>query len=654
MKKVEETDYEPLAQLIRRIGNSREPFLVPQIGIPHGATNPLGPSALSLNFPGPPTGSAQPPFASSFPSFGTTLTADQQNKLEQRKQEEQFLMARQKEHLVQQQVFLKQMQMQGMSHGMAQQQLHHHSSAHSLQSQPSYGSIASPTGIQPSPGQMPIQPPGPLPGFFDAQMRPGPLAPGAPTDPMLSNRDFDMNTAFDRMNVGRSSGPQYQGPGQGQQDPLTHQQQVAAAMQDRARLQKEQEQADATQGAFDDRWENAERLAQFHQLRMQDSDQHIGPVGGPSHRDVIPEAQNEPLTSSDNAMAPSAFEHFKGPAPTRLEEQHLAPLQAQPAQTSAPPAPSISPLPAPAARRTRVDMADNLTAESSSRSQTPQDTPTTALAPWAKDNADHGPKGPSLKEIQEAEARKTAQREELAAAARRAQAEQERLIASQAPAPAPGLPLSANWANNNNGGSPVSSSAPNGPSAWAKPLAGKVPTPAAGQTKKTLAQIQKEEETKKKNRAAAAAATAASTASGAAAASPVAGSGGKRYANLAGKVPAPVANTAGSAWTTVGASGKAKQLAATASPVPAAASPVIRSVSGNATAANIASASLKTKAAAPTRNAVGGPVTSTAQDEFRKWIKAALGKGLSSTNLSSRPPLYPSPSSLYYIVYTDQ
>ena len=59
----------------------------------------------------PPSGAAQPPFASSFLSFGTTLTAEQQNALERRNQEEQYLMARQKEHLAQQQVLMKQMQL---------------------------------------------------------------------------------------------------------------------------------------------------------------------------------------------------------------------------------------------------------------------------------------------------------------------------------------------------------------------------------------------------------------------------------------------------------------------------------------------------------------------------------------------------------------
>jgi PERQ amino acid-rich with GYF domain-containing protein len=139
VKKLEDDEFEPLAQLIRRIGNSREPFLVPQIGIPHGppttqAGSPFA-SAIATSGSGlSQPGVVQPPFAGAFPSFGTTLTAEQQNNLERRKQEEQYLMARQREFLDQQLVNMK-MRMQGGIPGA----LHHRSSAHSLQSQPSFG-----------------------------------------------------------------------------------------------------------------------------------------------------------------------------------------------------------------------------------------------------------------------------------------------------------------------------------------------------------------------------------------------------------------------------------------------------------------------------------------------------------------------------------
>jgi PERQ amino acid-rich with GYF domain-containing protein len=182
VKKLEDADYEPLAQLVRRIGNSREPFLVPQIGVPHGpaVTSPgnqwgIPAAPTTMGTVPPPSGAAQPPFASSFPSFGTTLTAEQQNALERRKQEEQYLMARQKEHLAQQQVLMKQMQIQGGPHAL--HSLQHHSSAHSLHSQPSFGSITSPSGAyQPSPMQGPIQPPSNVPGFFDGATRQAPTS----------------------------------------------------------------------------------------------------------------------------------------------------------------------------------------------------------------------------------------------------------------------------------------------------------------------------------------------------------------------------------------------------------------------------------------------------------------------------------------------
>jgi PERQ amino acid-rich with GYF domain-containing protein len=224
------------------------------------------------------------------------------------------------------------------------------------------------------------------------------------------------------------------------------------------------------------------------------------------------------------------------------------------------------------------------------------------------------PKGPSLKEIQEAEARTAAQREEVAAAARRAQllAEQERLSQAQAQV-VPGLPSSANWAS---AGSPAT------PSAAASPWNTKSqPVPTTTATKKTLAQIQKEEEARKQ-RLASAAAAAAQTATP----SPPA-SVAKRYADLASKVPAPaasatVAPTASGAWTTVGAGGKAK--------APPAAPLGPRSTSGTVP---IAPTVAKPRPVVATRTTVGSVPQSNpnrAVEEFTKWAKLALGKGLNS------------------------
>ena len=671
VKKLEDTDYEPLAQLIRRIGNSREPFLVPQIGIPHGSatnggTTPwTGPgTAPPANVCGTQAGAAQPPFASSFPSFGTTLTAEQQNALERRKQEEQYLMARQKEHLAQQQVMIKQMQqLQGGPLALHSQQLHHHSSAHSLQSQPSFGSITSPTAYQPSPAQNPIQPPQAVPGFFDTSNRQinnvgiGPVAHNSDLHTGPWGEDFP--GLFDRLNLGRGGQLPLGDPAfaPGQLDSSSHAQQVAAIMQERARLQKEQEQYDAGQAsALHDHPRPNDRLQQFNDLRAQTLDSvgsgpPEGVIGKPMHQagDL-----SEDMRKTYQPSMPLAA--FQGQEPTftqvgtsahgtsQMEQEPLslaeqvqkaafakdapAPLTQSPwgkievsLPRPFPPPQSASPLPAPAAQRNRQHVADALAAESGSRSETPVDTPSASIAPWAKETAE-GSKGPSLKDIQEAEARKAAQREELAATARRALAEQERL--SQPAAPSPGLPTSSIWGS---GTSPVTPASA-GASAWAKPIAGKTPpVPVAGNARKTLAQIQKEEEARKQRTAAAAAANAVNTA----AAGAVGLSTGKRYADLAGKVAAtgPGLQTPAGAWTTVGASGKVKAPSAI---IPAGLNPAPRAASGGA----VPTIGLPVKpkpANAPVRSTTLGGALATqlnANDELQKWAKSALSKGLNS------------------------
>jgi len=677
VKKLEDTDYEPLAQLIRRIGNSREPFLVPQIGIPHGSaanggTTPwTGPGAApAANVSGAPPGAAQPPFASSFPSFGTTLTAEQQNALERRKQEEQYLMARQKEHLAQQQVMIKQMQqLQGGPHAMHSQQLHHHSSAHSLQSQPSFGSITSPTAYQASPAQGPIQPPQGVPGFFDAPNRQttnvaiGPV--GHSTDLHGLARDEDFPGLFDRLSLGRGGQLPFGGPSfsSGQQDAPTHAQQVTGMMQERARLQREQEQYDAIQSAgLQDHPASNDRLHQFNDLRAQRHDDvGSGPREGVIGKPIgTPSDLNEDVRKSYESSVPRAlFQNQEqrppqvvipalgvGPSTSHIEPEVLslaeqvqkaasakqspAPLPQFPwAKVEAnllrpfPPPQSASPLPAPAAQRNRQHVADALAAESGSRSETPIDTPSASIAPWAKDTAE-GSKGPSLKDIQEAEARKAAQQEEIAAAARRALAEQERLNQPIAPAPAPGLPSSSIWGS---GTSPVTPASA-GPSAWAKPLAGKTPpVPNAASAKKTLAQIQKEEEARKQRAAAAAAANAANTAASGAPGL----AAGKRYADLAGKVAgAGIGIQApGSAWTTVGASGKPKAPTVTAS---AGLNSAPRAVSSS-TVPTIGLPGKSKPAITPVRSTTMGGAQAgqpNANDEFQKWAKSALTKGLNS------------------------
>ncbi len=159
VKRVEDPEFEPLGQLIRRIGNSREPFLVPQMGIPHG------PPSLTGTFTHGDRGAVIPPLVGAFPSFGRTLTAEEQNNLERRKQEEQFMMAQQREMLVAAARSHHSFRGVSMASGSAPNALHHHSSAHSLQSQPSFGSMTSPLGT----GQPPIGAMGATQPFFDQQ-----------------------------------------------------------------------------------------------------------------------------------------------------------------------------------------------------------------------------------------------------------------------------------------------------------------------------------------------------------------------------------------------------------------------------------------------------------------------------------------------------
>lgn len=602
VKKLEDTDYEPLAQLIRRIGNSREPFLVPQIGIPHG--QPTGPGALGATTPGAQPGNAQPRFGNSFPSFGTTLTADQQNALERRKQEEQYLMARQKEHLAQQQMFMKQIQMTGMP--MHPQQLHHHSSAHSLQSQPSYGSIASPSGFQPSPGQPPIHPPASNTGFFESPMRSGFGPQGLPGDAMPGGRDGNLLSSIDRLNLGPAGQDSLTAMSQ-QQEGFHHQQRIANMMEDRARLQAQQEQWESLEKG--ERHENADRLDQFHQLRTQDNEE--------------PQTQNVAAATPSTEEAGerhAAFQEqqksrlLRQQSPTQSEIGFIAPAQDQQDLIEVIPQLSTSPLPAPSAQRNRTHIADVLAAESGSRSQSPVGTPTTAnLAPWAKENLE-GPRGPSLKEIQEAEARKSSQREETAAAARRAVAEQERIAAAQAAqsqAPAPGLPSSANWAT----GSPATVTI--GVVPWAKPSAKKIATPTTPNSK-SIAQIQKEEEARKTKAAAVTATAGASVA----VAPNIAG--GKRYADLASKVAASTTIAPiGGTWTMVGASGKVKV------PSSPSVSFVPQRTASGGTTPSVATAP-KTKPAGPARGNTTIASAQTAHDEFQRWVKNSLGKGLNS------------------------
>ncbi|KAK2848551.1 hypothetical protein FQN49_005611 [Arthroderma sp. PD_2] len=641
VKKLEDVEYEPLAQLVRRIGNSREPFLVPQIGVPHGA--PISQPGPWGTAPPSQAGAVQPPFASSFPSFGTTLTAEQQNALERRKQEEQYLMARQKEHLAQQQALMKMQQIQGPSHPINAQQLQHHSSAHSLQSQPSFGSITSPAAFQPAPMQAPIQPPHSVPAFFEGPMRQNTGPPGSQAGaPDFGAGQDELPALLDRMNANRGAGQfGFNNAGSFPPGPLEnqgHNQAVSTMLQDRSRLQQEQENfTKAHPESIFDQQARDERVRQFHALRIADEDIPVRRTEEPGNQrepnqeqqpqeeSPVPNDQAQFAQGSEQELTLTQKVQNAASAQRLHQQQQQFNIQAPPAEVESPwakvdnglpqpfpPPPSQSPLPAPAAQRNRQHVADNLAAETRSETQTPSEVHATSVAPWAKEHSEAA-KGPSLREIQEAEARKAAKLEELAAAARRALAEQER--ANPPPAPAPGLPSTANWARSGSATTPTTDAA----SAWSKSTGSKnQAAPAAAAPKKTLAQIQKEEEARKQRTAAAAAASAANSLGTAA---------GKRYAELASKMTAqqaaPPAAVSG-AWTTVGASGKAK-------PLPASTVVSARNVPGLTPSPTPAT---KPKSIMTRTVSIGNSASSAANrpaEELAKWAKLALEKGLNSS-----------------------
>jgi PERQ amino acid-rich with GYF domain-containing protein len=618
VKKVEDAEFEPLGQLIRRIGNSREPFLVPQIGVPHGpattqAGAPFAPTAAASGTALSQQGTVQPPFAGAFPSFGTTLTAEQQNNLERRKQEEQYLMARQREFLAQQQVTMKQLQMQG---GIPSA-LHHHSSAHSLQSQPSFGSITSPISMQPQ-----AQLPG-TQGFFDGVSRQagGPGGMAMPQD-FLREEELARLSIQERQQTYVPSIPGTQ---------IQQTQQLPSVLQQQPDLQRDATRME--QLRQNDPQGFKARLREFELLRAQhDLEQSM-------HSSTT--ISSDPVGQQQQRSVPQSFrekmdeEKPEVPEPEALSLTEQVQKAASAKQTPVvqpespwgkigaglpmpfPPPQSATPLPAPTALRGRPNLPEALNMDSRSRSETP-DMPgaTPSVAPWAKEQAE-APKGPSLKEIQEAEAKKAAKVEEAAVAARRALLEQE--MRNQPVAPAPGLPTTSTWGSSASPVTPV-----NAPSAWAKPATkAQASTTASAANKKTLADIQKEEELRKQKLAAASAATAMPGQSSI--------SGGKRYADLAGKPTNGPGPSAGAAWSTVGAGGKIKTPTG-----PSVSTPSTNMRSATTTSVpTVASTKAARPTTATTRSMTGNGSTgqagiTAANQEFTKWAKNELSRGLNS------------------------
>lgn len=670
VKKVEDIEFEPLGQLIRRIGNSREPFLVPQMGVAHGQPS------LSGTFAHGDRGTVIPPLVGAFPSYGRTLTAEEQNNLERRKQEEQYMLARQREMLAVQHHPFAGTRVPPTAAGA----LHHHSSVHSLQSQPSFGSMTSPLGAGPPamPGALGVSQ-----AFFDHTGMPMPTA----LPPVSSGADLLRD---DQMLSGLQAGVGATAPGFYPGPPAAP---LASDVVGRPNLPSLDQLQKDPQGF-------SERLKEFHQLRENvhveetagaglsfvaaetiEEAQHAAPlqaqeaaaaVGVAADEAAVAEAAK--LTSGDGTASPpdtlsltqqvqkAQAAAAKRNAVQEQEEEKVATIPEAEAHTDLPmpfppPQGATPTIAAPTAQRTRSTLPDQY-ATSRSQSETPENAAAQAppLAPWARDLATESHhKGPSLKEIQEAEAKKAAKAEEAAATVRKALAEQEAALQRErekaAAAAAPGLPTSSTWATNAPSGS--ASSSP-----WSKPggMASNKPNSlgatggsgnnnnnghGASEKKKTLADIQREEEARKqKSRELAvqsgllAQSLAGSGSSG--------GSSGKRYADLASKVQgssnasspvigssgSPVGGAAssssvGSGWATVGAGGKVKAPA-----MSSVGSVSGRTVSGASVAGSPSVAVKATPVAVPAVRTASKQ--GAAMEEFNKWVHRELSRGITS------------------------
>ncbi|CCT73566.1 uncharacterized protein FFUJ_09630 [Fusarium fujikuroi IMI 58289] len=609
VKKVEDQEFEPLGQLIRRIGNSREPFLVPQIGIPHGPPTQAGPFSPQGN------SGVVPPLSGVFPSFGRTLTAEEQNNLERRKQEEQYLMVQQREFVMRAQAMSK--------FPLPGPMLQHHSSAHSLQSQPSFGSISSPNPIG-MPHQQPIGAMPPSGAFFDGT---GPVGSQATMPSGSGNgdlfRDDDLNNLT---NNERHVLAGLQGSGAPQPIGAPGADAARAGLPDTDNLEQDPE-------GFKERLQEFEVYrAQFEAEKAAKDIEGNGeePIEEPSSAsEVATEVTQRPIEApaltgkaARAARKKAAEDALSLTQQVQKTQAAAAAAAAQPVEPDMPmpfppPASTGTPLPAPTAQRARSNLPEQY---NRSQTGTPDSVSINAqpppLAPWAKDHGAEGHKGPSLKEIQEAEARKAAKAEEAAAAQRKAILEQEAAALREKTAAVAnaGLPATSTWGH----GSPAPSASP-----WSKPGPSKTTstsTPSApASSKKTLAEIQREEELRKQK---------ASQQVSSQAGTPTSVS--KSYANLAGKPGQPTLTNAasaaaaaaapppGSGWATVGAGGKIK--------APFGPSSQSRSVSGTTIKPMTSPVRSVSKPAAPTNGKAEGG--NTAMEEFNKWVNRELSRGI--------------------------
>ena len=146
VKREDDAHFDQLQTLVKKIGNQREPFLVPlpsktqtQVIPPRSTTTLSGWNTTLFGEGGqeePKVWVVAPPTIQAAALSGTTLTADQQNALERRKQEEQYMLVRQREMAAQQQLGGNGV---GNVVGPSGHALHHPSTQHPFVSSPYAG-----------------------------------------------------------------------------------------------------------------------------------------------------------------------------------------------------------------------------------------------------------------------------------------------------------------------------------------------------------------------------------------------------------------------------------------------------------------------------------------------------------------------------------
>ncbi|GAA6026249.1 hypothetical protein JCM11491_005526 [Sporobolomyces phaffii] len=455
-----------------------------------------------------------------------------------------------------------------------------------------------------------------------------------------------------------------------------------------------------------------QHVSQQHQQQQQQQPQHHQPwsnVGSPAPQQapavaspigppapVAPEpapavAHPEPAVQVAQTVVVEAQPAAKEPQVVAVvEEVSIAPSEPVREQPTVVPAPA-APQPAPSSKKSRAKEAKEAKAAAAAKEDkaaavpdhptrappaaaavAERSTPTSpssvapsvdssskapVVAPWAKDDAVSPGVGtgaaasPSLREIQQAEAREADKRK----AAQRIQAAQasiqaaQRAAAAEAAEAAEQLPSSANWAAGpaqvpatsgaGAGGKPAAAAAP-----WTKPAA-----PVAKASGKTLKEIQEEEEKRKKAQVAA-----QQQAQGGAAL-------GKGYA---GSVQTASKANPSAPWTTVAVKPAVVHAAPTSKPIipglPSAGSivqPVSRPAAAAATTAPSSSSSARPSSSAVPA-AVRPAVVSTPSASAVVVTKPSVIRSISVNGASSTPPVYdaenPPPPSAEFVAWIRQ